>query len=129
MINHLNIQSLISDERCYDQVRQLRWPEKVHCPHCESEHIIRRGKDEAQVHRQRYKCKGRHKRFDDLTETVFAGHHQPLKTWMLCLYFMGLDLFTSQIAQELNINKDDAQQMTLQLCEGIVKKTSREVIG
>jgi len=35
---------------------------------------------------------------------------------------MGLDLSTEQISQELDINKDDAQQMTLQLREGIVKK-------
>jgi hypothetical protein len=29
---------------------------------------------------------------DDLTDTIFAGHHQPLKVWILCLYFMGLNL-------------------------------------
>ena len=23
-------------------------------------------------------------RFDDLTDTIFAGHHQPLKVWVLC---------------------------------------------
>ena len=38
-------------------------------------------------------------RFDDLTETIFAGHHQPLRVWILCLYFMGLNLSNVQIAQ------------------------------
>jgi hypothetical protein len=23
---------------------------------------------------------------------VLAGHHQPLRVWVLCLYFMGLNL-------------------------------------
>jgi len=92
-------------------------------------HIIKRGKDDTPVHRQRYECKSGHQRFDDLTETVFAGHQQPLKTWRLCLYFMGLDLSTCQIAQELDINQDDAPQMALPFREGIVKKNSGEAIG
>lgn len=48
-------------------------------------------------------------RFDDLSDTIFAKHHQPLQTWILCLYLMGLNLSTHQIAQELDLNKDDAQ--------------------
>lgn len=35
---------------------------------------------------------------------------------------MGLNLSNYQIAQELDINKDDAQKMTRQLREGIVTK-------
>ena len=31
-------------------------------------------------------------RFDDLTGTVLAEHHQPLHVWMLCLHFMSLNL-------------------------------------
>ncbi|WP_250125571.1 hypothetical protein [Chroococcidiopsis sp. CCMEE 29] len=61
-------------------------------------------------------------RFDDLSGTILAGHHQPLQTWILCLYLMGLNLSTHQIAQELDLNKDDAQQMTCQLRMGIVEK-------
>ncbi len=74
----LEIGNLINDEQCYEQVRRLRWPKKITCPHCQSEAIIKRGKDESELHRQRYECHGCHKRFDDLTNTVFSGHHQPL---------------------------------------------------
>ena len=35
---------------------------------------------------------------------------------------MGLNLSNHQIAQELDLNKDDAQQMTSQLRQGIVRK-------
>ena len=57
-----------------------------------------------------------------LTETIFEGHHQPLKVWVLCLYLMGLNLSNQQIAAELGLNKDDVQQMTSQLRAGVVKK-------
>ena len=62
-------------------------------------------------------------RFDDLTNTIFAGHHQPLKIWILCLYFMGLNLSNRQIAHELDLNKDDTQRMASLLRSGIVKKS------
>ncbi len=32
---------------------------------------------------------------------VLAGHHQPLRVWVLCLDFMGLNLSNWQIAGEL----------------------------
>ena len=62
---------------------------------------------------------------DDLTDTIFAGHHQPLKVWILCLYFMGLNVSNEQIAHELSINESDASQMTTALRGGIVKKSQR----
>ena len=64
--------------------------------------------------------------FDDLSGTVFEGHHQPLRTWILCLYFMGLNLSTQQIAAELDVHPDDAHDMTMHLRQGIeVKKAGR----
>ncbi len=119
----LEIRNLIDNEECYKQVRQLRWPKNVCCPHCQSEDIIKRGKDDTEPFRQRYECHGCDKRFDDLTDTIFSGHHEPLKIWILCLYFMGLNLSNRQIAYELDLNKDDAQRMTSQLRSGIVKKS------
>ena len=121
----VRIQQLVSDEQCYETIRELRWPEGVRCPHCDSDRVIKRGRDETQPARQRYECKACGKRFDDLTETVFAGHHQPLTNWILCLYFMGLNLSNQQIAEELGINKDDVQQMASQLREDIVKKNRK----
>jgi transposase-like protein len=72
-------------------------------------------------------CQNCDKQFDDLTLTVFEGHHQPLKVWVICLYLMGLNLSNQQIAKELGLNKDDVQKMTQQLREGIVVKKSHLV--
>lgn len=84
-IQPLSIQQLVSNAQCYETVRALRWPDGVKCPHCHSSQVVKRGKDESQPDRQRYECNACARRFDDLTGTVLAGHHQPLKTWMVCL--------------------------------------------
>ncbi len=128
MIPLISISSLTSDAACFEQVRALRWPDKVICPHCGSPETIRRGKDDTQQERQRYQCKGCEKRFDDLTKTVFEGHHQPLKVWVLCLYLMSLNLSNQQIARELGLNKDDAQAMPEQLRRGVEKKNASKPV-
>ena len=103
-------------------VRELRWSEGVRCPHCDAAEVTKQGWDTTQPARQKYRCKGCERYFDELTGTVFAGHHQPLRVWMLCLYFMGLNLSNQQIAQERGLNKDDVQAMTSQLRHGVVAR-------
>ena len=119
----IQIQALIDDARCFEMVRTLRWPEGVRCSFCSSPWVNKRGRDDTQIHRQRYECRNCSKQFDDLTGTVFARHHQSLKVWMLCLYLMGLNLSNRQIAHELELNKDDVQAMTQQLRQGVVDKS------
>lgn len=121
----LNIQEMVDDAKCYAEVRKLRWPEGVRCPKCGSAEITKRGKHTRQKQRQRYQCQSCQKQFDDLTQSIFEGHHQPLKVWILCLYLMGLNLSNQQIGQELGLNKDDVQQMTTQLRQGVEEKKSR----
>jgi transposase-like protein len=82
----VNIKNLVDDVQCYQTVRELRWPDGVACPSCESTHVIKRGFDDTEPALQRYECHDCDQRFDDVTDTIFAGHHQPLKVWILCLY-------------------------------------------
>jgi transposase-like protein len=118
----VNLSSLIDDARCYTLVRQHRWPEGIRCPRRDSAAVARDGRDDRQPHRQRYHCTACGSRFDDLTGTILAGHHQPLRVWVLCLYFMGLNLSNRQIAQELDLDQSDVQLMTEQLRTGLVAK-------
>jgi transposase-like protein len=118
----VNIQDLIDDAKCSQTIRDLRWPDGVTCPHCSSGSVIKNGRDDTQPHRRRYECKGCGQRFDDLTDTIFAGHRQPLQTWIARLYLMGLNLSGLQIAQELDLNKDDARAMIQRLRQGIVER-------
>src|SRR5215210_3528945 len=117
-----NLLALLDDAKCFALVRQHRWPDGVRCPACASSTVIRDGCDETQRSRQRYRCKACGGRFDDLTGTVLAGHHQPLQVWVLCLYFMGLNLSNRQIAQELGLSQPDVQLMTEQLRTGLVAR-------
>ena len=121
----LSIQQLVDDAKCYETVREIRWPDGVSCPHCDSQKITKRGRHNTDKHRQRYSCGNCACQFDDLSGTIFERHHQPLKVWVLCLYLMGLNLSNRQIAAELDLNKDDVQRMTEQLRAGIVSKKSQ----
>jgi transposase-like protein len=116
------IHGLIDDAKCYAMVRELRWPDGVCCPHCEGREVVKNGHDTTEPCRQRYRCSDCERCFDDLTETVFAGHHQPLRIWMLCSYFMGLNLSNQQIASELKLSVTQAHRMTMQLRPGIVDR-------
>jgi transposase-like protein len=118
----VNIRDLIDDAKCFEIVRTMRWPDGVTCPNCSSANVIKNGRDETQPHRQRYECHACRQRFDDLTGTIFAGHHEPLRTWIICLYFMGLNLSSLQIAKELDLNPSDARAMVQQLRQGIVDR-------
>ena len=120
----ITITSLLNEARCYEEVRKLRWADKVTCPHCQSTAIVKKGHHTQQKARQRYQCSDCHKRFDDLTKTVFSGHHQPLTVWILCLYLMGLNVSNAQIAKELDLNQSDTQKMCQSLREMIDKKKS-----
>ena len=124
----VNLPSLIDDARCYELVRQHRWPDGVRCPSCGSASIARHGRDDTQPHRQRYRCAGCGARFDDLTGTVLAGRHRPLRVWVLCLYLMGLNLSNRQIARELDLGVSDAQAMTEVLRRGLTARTSAVVL-
>jgi transposase-like protein len=124
----VNLLSLIDDARCFELARQHRWPEGVRCPHCGSARIVRDGRDDVQPQRQRYRCTGCGARFDDLSGTVLAGRHRPLRIWVLCLYLMGLNLSNRQIARELDLCVSDVQAMTEALRQGLTAKLPQVVL-
>jgi hypothetical protein len=40
----INLSSLLDDAKCFDLVRQHRWPQGVRGPGCDSEAVIRNGR-------------------------------------------------------------------------------------
>ena len=54
---------------------------------------------------------------------MLAGHHQPLRVWVLCLYLMGLNLSNQQIGEELGLCASEAQAMTEHLRQGLLART------
>jgi len=122
---NIQLSHLIDERKCYEVVREMRWPDGTRCPNCGSGEIKKRGFHSRHAYRQRYTCQGCQQQFDDLTDTIFEGHHQSLRVWILCLYLMGLNLSNEQIGQELELDPGDAQRMTSQLRAGIVAKKSQ----
>ena len=116
----MRLTGLLGDGKCYEAVRQLRWPQGVRCPRCGGDQIAKQGRDAKQPQRQEYRCKGCRHYFDDLSGTVFAGRHQSLPVWVGCLYLMGLNQSNRQIAKELGLSEGDVQHMSEQLRQGIV---------
>ena len=92
-----------------------------------SDKVARHGHDDRQPERQRYRCTTQ-ARFDDLTDTIFAGHHQPLRIWILCPYFMGLNLSNHQVVPELDLNVGDVQVMTARLRASIMAARPVEML-
>jgi transposase-like protein len=109
--------------QCYQTIRELRWPDGGVGPSCASQQVIKRDLDDTEPVRQRYECHDGHARFDDVTDTIFAGHHQPLQRWIVCLYFMGLHVSHEQMAHELAAHSTDVHQMTTPWRQGIIQKS------
>src|SRR5689334_9063346 len=124
----VNLPSSVDDARCFELVRQHRWPGGVRCPRCDSAEIAHDGRDDAQPHRRRHRCAACGARFDDLTGTVPAGRHRPLRLRVLRLYFMGLNLSNRQIARELDLATSDVQAMTEALRQGLAARTPAVVL-
>jgi transposase-like protein len=49
----VNIKNLIDDVQCDQTVRELRWPDGIECPSCQSKHVIKRGFDDTEPAHQR----------------------------------------------------------------------------
>ena len=118
----LRLSDLVDVAKCYDRIRKIRWPHGTHCPHCDSNKITKRGKNHRHQECRRYSCEKCGKRFDDLTGTIFMGHHQPLPVWLTFLYLMGLNVSNHQIAEELGLDPSDGQAMAKLLRGGIVQR-------
>jgi len=114
--------NLISDEKCYEYLRQIRWKGDLICPHYESKGIIKNGIYFSKTNIYKYNCFCCYKDFNDLTQTVFAESKKPLKVWVMALYFMGLNLSNIQIGKGLDMSTKTAQKMTTLLKTSIVKK-------
>ena len=87
--------------------------------------LTQRGRNHRQQACRRYTCKNCGKRFDDLTETLFMGRHQPLSGWLAYLYLRGLNRSNRPMAEELNLNESDGHAMAAAWRGGIVQRRSQ----
>lgn len=122
MLN-IRLHKILDIALCWELLREARWAEGRSCPHCGSTSTIGNGHDTSCPEKRKYTCKGCGRHFDDLTGTVFSGSHHPLHHWLTVLYLMSLNVSNLQIAKELDISENTAQQMCSAIREGVVKKS------
>ena len=71
-----------SEDKCFEYLEALRFPEGVHCIRCESDKISRI------YERRQYHCDACKYQFSIRTGTIFHGSHLPLQKWFVAIYLM-----------------------------------------
>jgi transposase-like protein len=82
----MNLAALVeqfgSDDRCRDYLEDVRWPDGVECPKCESKSISRIST------RKQFDCNSCRNRFSVKAGTVFHDSKLPLWKWFAAVYLM-----------------------------------------
>lgn len=76
------IEAYGTDDKCRDYLEDLRWPEGVRCPRCDSDKIARIRT------RKQYDCSSCRYRFSVTVGTIFHDSHLPLWKWFMAVYLM-----------------------------------------
>jgi transposase-like protein len=84
------IQDFGSDNACRVYLRDLRWPDGVRCPRCDSASVSKIGWPENPMDkgRRQFDCGSCRYRFSVTAGTVFHDSHLPLSKWFLATYLM-----------------------------------------
>jgi transposase-like protein len=82
----VNIMTLMeqfdTDSECRRVLENMRWPEGVRCPRCESEKVYRVNP------RRQFDCSACGYQFSVLAGTIFHDTHLPLPKWFVAVYLM-----------------------------------------
>ena len=76
------IEQFKSEDACRERLAELRWPDGVRCPRCDSEKITPYAK------RKQYDCRECDYRFSVTSGTIFADSRLPLWKWFLATYLI-----------------------------------------
>jgi transposase-like protein len=118
-----------SEDRCHARLEELRWPQGVECPRCDSKRIAR------QKNRHQYQCKSCRYQFSVTAGTIFHDSHLPLRKWFLAVYLIvesKKGISANQLKRSLGITYKTAwylchriraalQEVDAQLLKGIIE--------
>lgn len=76
-----------SEDKAYDLIESIRWPNGPVCPHCGSNEKAYRI-NIARQKRRVWKCKACRKQFSVMIGTIFEGSKIPLNKWLVAMYLM-----------------------------------------
>lgn len=85
--NLITLASYFDDEdKAYQFIERLRWPNGPVCPHCDSEKVYRLNVNGTS--RKVLKCALCRKQFSITVGTIFERSHIPLNKWLAAIYMM-----------------------------------------
>ncbi|MGE5303555.1 MAG: transposase [Alphaproteobacteria bacterium] len=114
----------VTENWCYDALRQIRWPNGITCPHCRRRRITIHSKF-VTTSRRRYLCLGCRRTFTDLTGTPFARTNLPLRKWFYCLDLIERGIAITALSKKLRVKWDTTAYMLRRLANmhpGIIQK-------
>ncbi len=80
-LSHL-IDRFADEDKCRAYLEELRWPDGVRCPRCES-HKVSRIRE-----RNQFDCDSCRYQFSVTAGTLFHDSHLPLRKWFLAVYLL-----------------------------------------
>jgi len=98
-----------SEDKCRAYLEELRWPDGVRCPRCQSEKISRI------VKRNQFDCDSCRYQFSVTAGTIFADSHLPLWKWFAAAYLIGESrkgVSANQLKRELGTTYKTAFYLT-----------------
>src|SRR5262245_47935976 len=82
----LNLVTLVekfrSEDKCWQYLEDLRWPDGIRCPRCKGEKISRI------VKRRQFDCDSCRYQFSATAGTIFHDTHLPLWKWFAAMYLI-----------------------------------------
>ncbi len=96
--------------RCIRHLENVRWEGMPFCPHCESDSVTPRSKNEER-NTPMYHCNGCNKDFTVLMGTIFEGSKMPLQKWFMLIALMlnaRKGISAMQVSRDLGITYKSA---------------------
>jgi transposase-like protein len=101
-----------SEDACREYLEEVRWPDGVQCPRCESNNIRN------SYTRNQYDCGSCGYQFSVTSGTMFHDTHLPLSKWMMAVYLM-IEARKGVSALQLKRTLDVAYKTAWYLCHRI----------
>jgi transposase-like protein len=116
MKGEMNLPKLVekfgSDEKCRAYLEQLRWPDGVQCPRCESKSVSRIKE------RNQFDCNSCRYQFSVTAGTIMHDSHLPLWKWFLAIYLI-VESKKGISAKQLQRMLDTSYKTSWYLCHRI----------
>src|SRR4051812_32476633 len=95
------IEDFGSEDKCREFLRDIRWPDGVHCPRCDSDSVSVIAK------RNQWDCNKCRYQFSVKAGTLFNDSHLPLWKWFLAIYLVcesKKGISANQLKRTLNVS-------------------------